>query len=414
MHIDFSVAQLVFWVGAGAVLYHYIGYPALIWALSRIIGRRPVCPQEPAQLPFVSILVSALNEEDVIEARIKNALATDYPLDRHEFVVASDGSTDRTAAIVRGFTDQRVRLLDFPVRRGKAVVLNDVIPRLRGDVILLSDANTEMAPDVVRRSVRWLSDRSVRSVVGRLVLIDPRSGANVDGVYWRYETFLKKCEARLGALLGANGAIYGFRREDYVPLPADTLVDDFVAPLLMKLAHGGTIVYDADSVAHEEAPEQLGAEFKRRSRIGAGGFASLRVLWPLLNPLQGWTAFSFASHKVLRWLCPLFMIAAFVANLFLVAEPFYLWLFVGQVAFYSAALLGASLSGNSAPVRLLRLATLFTSVNAALVAGFWRWLAGQRGATWQRTARSARLTDADGETDRSLRPASNVADEATR
>lgn len=390
---DLNLPALVFWISVGGVLYHYAGYPIVIWLLSRVFGRVRPYPAEPQQLPFVSILVSALNEEDVIGERTVNALATDYPADRYEFVVASDGSTDRTAEIVRSFADPRVRLLDFPVRRGKAVVLNDVIPQLRGDIVLLSDANTAIEPPVVRRMVRWLSEREAGAVVGRLVLTDPDSGKNVDGVYWKYETFLKKCEARLGGLLGANGAIYGFRKKLFVPLPADTLVDDFVLPLLMKLRSGCTLIYDAESVAHEEAPERLGAEFKRRSRIGTGGFASLKVLWPLLLPIHGWTALTFASHKVLRWFCPFLMIGALISNLFLLDAPIYQLTLVAQVLFYSAALAGALLPGSAAPLRVLRLATLFTSVNAALVIGLWRWLGGQRGATWQRTARTVRSSD---------------------
>ena len=408
---DFSLSLLTFWVSVGGVLYHYVGYPAAIWLLSRVFGRPATCPAEPSSLPFVSVVVSALNEEDVIGERIENALATDYPADKFEFVVASDGSTDRTTEIVRQFADSRITLFDFPVRRGKAVVLNDVIPRLRGDVIVLSDANTSIEPLVVRRMVRWLSARHVGAVVGRLVLTDPESGKNVDGVYWQYETFLKKCEARLGALLGANGAIYGFRRSLFVPLPADTLVDDFVLPLLMKLRSGCEIVYDAESVAHEEAPEQLGSEFKRRSRIGAGGFASLRVLWPLLLPAHGWTALSFASHKVLRWFCPLLMLGAFVSNLFLLQQGFYQLTFAAQVLFYSAAVAGALLPGSSLPMKVLRLATLFTSVNAALVMGLWRWLIGQRGATWQRTARTPRSGDTAPDVGQVFRQAADVADD---
>jgi cellulose synthase/poly-beta-1,6-N-acetylglucosamine synthase-like glycosyltransferase len=395
MPVDFDLPMIVFWASVGGVVYHYVGYPVVIWALARMFGRSRHCPEHaPSTLPFVSILVSALNEEDVISARIQNALDTDYPADRFEFVVASDGSTDRTAAIVRSFTDPRVTLFDFPNRRGKALVLNEVIPKLRGEVVVLSDANTTIEPPVVARFVRWLTEPDVGAVVGRLLLTDPVSGKNVDGVYWRYETFLKQCEARLGALLGANGAIYGFRRDLFVPLPTDTLVDDFVLPLLMKLRSGSTLIYDTDSVAHEEAPTQLASEFGRRSRIGAGGFSSLRVLWPLVLPVHGWTSFAFVSHKLLRWICPLLMLGALVSNLFLLNQPFYVATLSAQVLFYAAAAAGAALPGSSAPVRILRLATLFTSVNMALVIGLWRWIVGQRGATWQRTARSSQSSDA--------------------
>ena len=383
------VSAVVFWICVGGVFYEYVGYPGVIWAISRVFGRSRACPErDAADLPFVSVLVAARNEEDVIGDRIANGLALDYPADRLEFVVASDGSSDRTSAIVRQSKDRRVRLIEFPSPRGKARVLNDVIPSLRSDIVILSDANTFMEPSVVRRVVRWLTDKDVGVVVGRLVLTNPVGGKNVDGFYWRYETFLKQCEARLGALLGANGAIYAIRRELFVPLPADTLVDDFVLPLLIKLRTRCTIVYDRDSVAHEEAPTHIRSELRRRSRIGAGGFGSLRVLWPLLRPTHGWTAFAFASHKLLRWGCPFLMLGALGANLLLLDHSFYRITLAAQAAFYGASAAGALLPGASAPVRALRLATLFTSVNVALLIGFLRWAVGRRGATWQRTARS--------------------------
>lgn len=383
-------AAVVFWVCVFGVFYHYVGYPLLIWLLSNTFGQPLRVPErDPGDLPFVSVLVSALNEEDVIAQRIWNALATDYPADRFEFVVASDGSSDRTSDIVRSFRDPRVRLIEFPSRRGKARVLNEVVPALKGDVVVLSDANTFLEPTVVRRMVRWLTNKEVGVVVGRLVLTDPMTGTNVDGVYWRYETLLKRCEAKLGALLGANGAIYGFRRQLFVPMPVDTLVDDFVLPLLMKLRTRCAIVFDTDSVAHEEAPATISSEVGRRSRIGAGGFGSLRVLWPLLSPGFGWTAFSFASHKVLRWFCPFLLVGAVASNVLLLHRPFYQLAFVIQAVFYAASLVGALLPGGSAPIRALRLATLFTSMNFALLVGFWRWSAGHREATWTRTERSS-------------------------
>ena len=185
-------------------------------------------------------------------------------------------------------------------------------------------------------------------------------------------------------------------------------------PLLVKLRSGGTIVYDADSVAHEEAPEHLRSEFERRSRIGAGGFASLRVLWPLMLPTHGWTALSFASHKVLRWLCPQLMFAVVVSNLFLLDRGFYQITFAAQALFYGSAVVGPLLPGSSLPVRVLRLATLFTSVNAALVMGLWRWLVGQRGTTWQRTSRTPRPGEAASEAATPLRPARQIADGTIR
>ncbi len=175
-----------------------------------------------------------------------------------------------------------------------------------------------------------------------------------------------------------------------MPLPEDTLVDDLVLPLLIKLRTGARPVYDTASVAHEELPEQMRSEVKRRSRIGAGAFGSIRVLWPLVHPAHGWTAFAYASHKLLRWACPFLMLTAFGANLALVSHAPYGALFAVQVSFYVLSAAGAALPGTSLPVRALRLATLFTSMNAALLVGFWRWLGGERTAVWQRTARGAK------------------------
>jgi glycosyltransferase involved in cell wall biosynthesis len=387
----FEIAATVgLWLCVSGVVYAYIGYPVTVWALAAACGRRREAPpQDHDHVPFVSVLITAHNEEAVIADRITNALAFDYPADRLEIVVASDGSTDRTADIARDIRDPRVRLIDFSRRRGKARVLNDVVPDLNGDVVILSDANTSVEPNAVRRVVQWFRDESVGVVVGRLVLTDPRTGRNVDSLYWKYETFLKQMDARLNALLGANGAIYALRRSLFVPMPDDTLVDDLVLPLLIRLNTGRDIVYDRTIVAHEETPADIGSEFKRRSRIGAGGFQSLSVLWPLLSPARGWIAFTFVSHKLLRWLCPFLLLGAVVMNALLLGHGAYRIAFAMQAALYVTAAAGSVVPGSSVAARLLRLTTLFTSMNVALLAGFYQWAAGVRGGTWERTARPA-------------------------
>jgi cellulose synthase/poly-beta-1,6-N-acetylglucosamine synthase-like glycosyltransferase len=344
----------------------------------------------PAEWPTVSLLIAALNEEKWIEQRVENALEQDYPADKLQIVVASDGSTDRTAAIVGKLAERypgRIVLHDFAQRRGKASVLNALLPTLTGQFVALSDANTFFDRAAVKNLVRWFADDQVVAVCGRLELLDAATGRNVDGLYWRYENFLKRCEARLGALLGANGAVYAIRREQYVPIPGDTIIDDFVIPLLMKLRSRGRIVYDAEAVATEECPPHVGDEFRRRARIGAGGFQSLVRLWPLALPTAGWTSLAFVSHKVLRWFAPLLLIVALLANVALLAQPLYQALLAVQLAFYAAAAIGYVVPGNGTLPRWLRLTTMFASMNAALAVGFWRWLAGSQGGTWQRTAR---------------------------
>jgi cellulose synthase/poly-beta-1,6-N-acetylglucosamine synthase-like glycosyltransferase len=385
----FLSAELVLWCSFAAIAFAYILYPASLWLLSVAFGQRASAPKEPADeaLPLVSLLISAYNEQTTIGDRLENALTIDYPAERLEIVVASDGSSDLTATVVRGYSDPRIRLIDYPVRRGKADVLNAAFRELNGDIVVLSDANTLTDASALRNLVRWFRRAEVGVVCGRLVLTDPATGMNVDSLYWRYETFLKKCESRLGALLGANGAIYAIRRELFTGIRRNTLIDDFVIPLLTRLRTGCAIVYDAEAVAYEETPAAMSAEFTRRARIGTGGFQSLSVLWKLLDPRQGWIAFTFLSHKIARWLCPFFLIGAFAANLFLLSSPLYRVLFGLQIGLYLLAVLGTQSTGPRTASRCIRLMTLFAGMNLALLVGFWRWLTTEPQGAWNRTAR---------------------------
>jgi exosortase len=338
-------------------------------------------------LPHVSVLIAAHNEESVIEDRIRNALALDYPQEKIEVLIASDGSTDRTDEIVRSFAGTHVKLLDYPVRRGKAAVLNDTMPRLRGEIVILSDANTHTESDAARALVRWFNDPKVDVVCGRLVLNDTHHGNNSDGLYWKYETFLKKNESKLGALLGTNGAIYAIRADRFVPIPNNTIIDDFVIPLAAKLRYGSRIVYDQKAVAYEESSPTIHGEFRRRARIGAGGWQAIMLLWGLLNPLKGWVSFTFFSHKILRWICPFLLIGALVLNLVEIDDRPYQWLLLVQLALYAIALIGLSIPGQSRPARVARLASMFISMNAALLVGFLRWMQGPQTGMWNRTRR---------------------------
>jgi cellulose synthase/poly-beta-1,6-N-acetylglucosamine synthase-like glycosyltransferase len=383
-----TIAIAWFWCSISVVIYAYIGYAILIWLLSRAFGRVLVAPiTNDDELPTATLVLAAYNEDVVIEERLRNALSMDYPPAKYEIVVGSDGCTDRTAEIVRGFAGQGVKLLDFSQNRGKASVLNDAVAASTGEILLMSDANTRVDTAAARRLVRWFRDPQVGAVVGRLVLVDPTTGRNADGLYWKYETFLKRCESRLGALLGANGAIYAIRRILYEPIPSGTIVDDFVIPLLAKQRTGCGIIYDCDAVATEETPPDVGSEFHRRSRIGAGGFQSIGMLWRLLDPRRGWVAFAFLSHKVLRWFCPFFLIAAFIANLLLAGSPLYGAILVAHVAFYVVAMILAFVPAGVKVLRPLRLTTMFVSMNAALLVGFFRWLGRRQRGTWRRTAR---------------------------
>jgi cellulose synthase/poly-beta-1,6-N-acetylglucosamine synthase-like glycosyltransferase len=373
------------------ILYAYVGYPIVVWILARCFGRNETPPLLPDDeiVPPVSLLIVAHNEEVEIEKRIQNALNLDYPVGKIEIVVASDGSTDRTNQIVNQFAKYGVRLLAYPMRRGKSAVLNDAFGELKHDIVVLSDANTSFNRESVHHLASWFADPSIGVVCGRLVLTDADTGHNVDGLYWKYETFLKKCESKLGALLGSNGGIYAIRKSLFEGIPDNTIVDDFVIPLLARERTGCRIVYDRNAVACEETSESIGSEFHRRVRIGAGGFQSIGMLRSLLSPVHGWVSFTFWSHKILRWLCPFFMITALVLNLMLLEYPLLRGLLFAQVAFYIGSLLATRLPARPRFLRVFKLGPMFTMMNVALLFGFFRWLRGSQKAAWKRTERTA-------------------------
>jgi cellulose synthase/poly-beta-1,6-N-acetylglucosamine synthase-like glycosyltransferase len=392
----------------GLVAFAYLGYPALIWAASRLFGREPRRPDvDDRDLPAMTVLIVGFNEEAEIRQRIENALEMDYPPEKLQIVIASDGSTDGTNEIVRCYERFGARLLAFPTRSGKAAVLNAAIPQLGGEIVMLSDANTYTRADAAQRLAAWFADPAVGVVCGRLILTDPATGSNVDSLYWKYETFLKKCESRLGALLGSNGGIYAIRKSLFQGIPANTIVDDFVIPLLARKRSGCRLVYDKEAVAIEETPTRITSEFHRRARIGAGGFQSIGLLAGLLNPAHGWISLTFALHKILRWLCPFAMLTALVANVFLINSTPFRYLLFAQVGFYLLALAAGQLPARPRVLRYPRVTTIFTMVNIALLVGFLRWVRGGQSAAWKRTARLREgprqpASAVEDETDRSL------------
>jgi cellulose synthase/poly-beta-1,6-N-acetylglucosamine synthase-like glycosyltransferase len=373
----------------GLLVYTYFGYPAALALLSRRHKASPRAPggealaaKAAAPPPKVSILIAAYNEERWIGAKIANSLALSYPQDRLEIWIGSDGSADRTDAIVSAVTDPRVRLHRVEPRGGKAGVLNALAARATGEILVFSDANTLFAPDAIEALVKRFEDPAVGVACGEMTLYDPRRGPgseDEEGLYWRYERWLKRREGEMGALIGANGGIYAMRAELFRPLPKDTIADDFVLSAGVLLA-GKKAVYAEDARAKEETAGGTGKEFGRRARIGAGNFQALSRHPALLSPSRPAVAFAFFSHKLLRWLAPLFMAAALFANLALAARPAYMPLLGAQLAFYALAAVGRG--------RLGSIARYFVAMNAALAVGFWRFARNRQSVTWKRTARA--------------------------
>jgi cellulose synthase/poly-beta-1,6-N-acetylglucosamine synthase-like glycosyltransferase len=357
-------ARVLFWISAGFVLYVYIAYPILLWALQAVFRSSPA--KQPVE-PSVSLLVAAYNEARVIGEKISNSLALNYPADKLEVVIASDGSTDRTAEIVRSLAARepgRIRLLNFEKNRGKMQVLNDAIPQLRSDIVAFSDASSMLAADSLRVLVQSFNDPRVGAASGvyRLLKKDQARIGSQEDFYWKYETFLKVQEARLGAFTGAHGSLYAIRRELY-PFPsANTINDDFTIPMRI-LERGHRVAYEPAAVAYEEAHEMEG--FSRRVRITAGNVEQLREIKSLLWPSRPFVLFCLLSHKTGRLLVPVFMVIALAANFVLRGQFPYNWLLLGQGIFYGLAALGAVMSLKP---NVLRLPFYFCMINSALFA----------------------------------------------
>lgn len=382
-----NVFEVAMWVAIGSIVYTYAGYPGMLWALSA--WRRPelgASHDADRVLPTLAVVIAAYNEERHIGDRLRNVLASDYPADRLEILIGSDGSSDRTAGIVREFSDPRIRFVDSPLRRGKPEVVNELVTLASADVLVFTDANTFFDRGTLRALAGRFDDPRVGCVCGELKLVARGAVENPDHLYWRYERWLKRHESRLDALLGANGGVYAVRRERYRPVPPDTIVDDFCISMQTVL-DGYRCVYEPGAVATEEVPPRIRDEFRRRVRIGIGNYQALARLASALNPRSGYRAFAFFSHKVLRWFVPHLMLVAFAANVALAALPGYGWLLALQCAFYGLAAVGWAFSRVGTTPRALRLPLFFVGMNLALLFGFFKFVAGRYGGAWTRTER---------------------------
>ena len=379
----------LFWTSLFLILYSYIFYPIILILLEKISQPKAFHTNDE-YYPPVSLIIAAYNEEKVIEGRIKNCLALDYPKDKLEIIVASDGSSDRTAEIIQQYAHDGVTLMAYPQRRGKVNVLNETIPKAKNGVVIFSDANTMFTRPAIKKMVRYFADPLVGCVCGGLQFVnaDGSYTGDLEGIYWRYETFLKKMEGKRGAVLGANGAIFSIRKDLYVPLEPDTIVEDFVMTMRI-LQKGFACVYAPEAAAIEEAAHKIIQEKQRRIRIGAGDFQALCRLWPMLNPARGFSALAFLSHKVLRWLAPFFLIFLFVTNVFIFTHGCrYLLIFILQLSFYGMALIGEFLALRTKKnFKLFSLCYYFVSMNMGLFLGFVKFMKGTQSVKWNRTER---------------------------
>jgi biofilm PGA synthesis N-glycosyltransferase PgaC len=361
------------------VLYTYAGYPLLV-ALWARIAPRPVLGQDGFE-PTVSICFAVHNGQDHLTQKVLNLQSLDYPADKLQLLIFSDGSTDDTERLLGDLAarDPRIQFLSSPERLGKPTALNRLLRRATGEVLLLCDVRQIIGRNALRLLLHDLSDPSVGCVSGSLVL----AGETGAGVYWRYERLIRAAEARLGRMVGVSGSIYAMRRADMPDLPSDLLLDDMFVPLRVALATGKRIVLAESAEALDSACDDE-HEFRRKVRTLAGNYQLIakipRLLLPGYNPV--W--FQLISHKIARLICPWALVAVFCAagvlslhrDLSVVETSAWRALFFAQCAFYGAAMLGARAG------RLGALARTFVVLNAAAVVGLFRFVRGSQAVTW--------------------------------
>jgi cellulose synthase/poly-beta-1,6-N-acetylglucosamine synthase-like glycosyltransferase len=389
--------EALFWTCVAMIIYSYFLYPVVLFTFSGIKQafsdtkylwrRHQRRTLDTKSYPAVTIIIAAYNEESCIKARVENLLTLDYPKEKLTILIGSDGSSDQTAEILSDFDSDNLQVHIFNTNRGKMSVLNDLVAKTIDDIIIFSDANTHFKSDTIEHLVRHFNNEKIGAVCGELHLVDGDTGDNKDNVYWRYEQVLKFHESRLNALQGANGAIYAIRKSLFIPLPANTIVDDF--QIAMNVAKQGfRLVYDPEAIAIEEIAPNLAEEEGRRVRIGLGNYqAFFKMPWAL-NPLLGWRFIAYISHKVCRWFVPHMMLIALISNVMLLGSVFYQVVLAVQVIFYALAFYGIKRQENGKKIStLIALLAFFVAMNLALMRGFIKYFSSNVQGTWQRTTR---------------------------
>jgi cellulose synthase/poly-beta-1,6-N-acetylglucosamine synthase-like glycosyltransferase len=387
------VAEFVFWGSLAFAVYAYGLYPLLVWLMSHW-ARDPAADGQAADSelrPTATLLIAADRDEHAIVDRLENAAALDYPAQRLQILVGCGGDEDLTGHLARSFDKRRIEVIQFP-RGGTASALNACIRQASGEILVFADARTMMRPDALRRLARHFRNPSVGGVCGKLALVDPTSGCVLERRSAKFENFLKRCEARLGALPEVNRGIYAIRKDLFVPLSEKAAVDDFRIAMQVHW-QGYRLLYDESAVATTEAPLPA-HEAQRRRRTQAEALHSLRLLWPPTNFRRGGISFVFCVHRALRRLCPGFLIAAFVSNACLSDDPFYLHGLLLHELFYVVALIGLFFTAEGRWLQLRQA----PARSSRTIRGFFRGpsaaISGRSGKTIATESRPARTQSA--------------------
>jgi cellulose synthase/poly-beta-1,6-N-acetylglucosamine synthase-like glycosyltransferase len=392
------VAVWLFWISAFLIVYSYFLYPCILFALYSIAqirrdwqylsGRndRRIYALRQEELPSVSLVIAAYNEQRHLPDRIINIRNLEYPRNKLEVIIVSDGSDDRSNEILSRATDEQIRTILLPSRKGKANALNVGVAQATNDILIFSDAATLFAPDSIQKLVRHFSGPKVGVVCGLLKFKATAESQQTEGIYWKYETIIRLMEARFGATLTASGAIYALRRQCFQPISSETVIEDFVVPMRARQL-GYSVIFDPEATGIEYAAPSVSGEFTRRVRLAVGSFRAMGEL--IRVRMNFMTRLAFISHKLLRWLVPFFLIALLLSNAFLVKSVPYRVGFLTQSLFYLWAVVGYMFREQMKRIRFGLLGYFWLAMNVAFLVGFWKYLFGRQDSAWKRVEEDA-------------------------
>lgn len=370
----------IFWLSLGTILYTYFGYPFLLTLLVRFLRRPHI---KAPFFPSVTLVIAAHNEASIIDDKIKNSLALDYPRECLRLLVVEDGSDDNTVDIVYGYKDIMVH--HQPFRLGKAEAIRQVVPSIDSEIIVFSDANAMLNPDSIQALTRHFADPSVGGVAGEKQVL-----GGGEGLYWRYESYLKKRESQLSSVMGATGEIFAIRRSAFEPPPSDAIIEDFMMSMRL-VARGWRVVYEPEAIAQEAPLDSMQGDWQRRTRIAAGGMQSIGRLREMLKLKQGLVAWQYLSHRLLRWaVIPWLLPVTLLTNVMLWPRSFYRLLLTAQLLFYGLGFVGFLQARGTLPEVSRGVGKIFSTVfffclaNLAAIVGFWRHLTGKQSSSWKK------------------------------
>ena len=398
MRVVEPLAIWLFWISGSLILYSYFLYPCILFSLyslsqirrdwQYLSGRhdRRINPLRQEELPSVSLVIAAYNEERHLPDRISNIRNLDYPKNKLEVIIVSDGSDDRTNEILAEARDEQIRTVLLPSRKGKANALNVGVALTTSELLIFSDAATLFAPDSIQKLVRHFSDPKVGVACGLLKFKATPESQQTEGIYWKYETIIRLMEARFGATLTASGAIYALRRQCFQPISSETVIEDFVVPMRARQL-GYSVIFDPEATGIEHAAPSVSGEFTRRVRLAVGSFRAMGEL--IRVRMNFMTRLAFFSHKLLRWLVPFFLIALLLSNIFLITAVPYRVVFLTQSVFYLWAIAGYMFRDQMKRIRFGLLGYFWLAMNIAFLVGFWKYLFGRQDSAWKRVQEDA-------------------------